>query len=170
VRAYLAIGSNLGDRWAYLRFALGALAGLDPDLVVSAVYETDPLGGPADQGAYLNAVARLETDLSPRGLLAFAQSIEADAGRVRRERWGARTLDVDIVATDGPPVDEDGLVVPHPRMAERAFVLSPLEDVDPAAVPGNWRERLFDQLAGVRRVGYLVPPFTEAPLTAATEQ
>jgi 2-amino-4-hydroxy-6-hydroxymethyldihydropteridine diphosphokinase len=170
VRAYLAIGSNLGDRWAYLRFALRALARLDPDLIVSPVYETDPVGGPADQGAYLNAVVGLETDLLAKELLVFVQRIEADAGRVRRERWGARTLDVDIVAIDGVRVDEEDLVVPHPRMAERAFVLAPLEDINPAAVPGRWRERLFDQLAGVRRVGYLVRPFTESTLKAAGER
>jgi 2-amino-4-hydroxy-6-hydroxymethyldihydropteridine diphosphokinase len=170
LRAYLAIGSNLGDRWAYLRFALDALAELDPDLVASPVYETAPVGGPTDQGPYLNVVVGVETELTPKELLMFAKKIEADAGRVRLERWGARTLDVDIVAIDRVRVDEADLVVPHPRMTERAFVLAPLEDIGPGAVPKGWRERLAGQIAGVRRVGYLVRPFTEAALAAVPKR
>jgi pantoate--beta-alanine ligase len=156
VRAYLAIGSNLGDRWAYLHSALRALETLDADLETSPVYETAPVGGPVDQGAYLNAIVRVDTDLSPRELLEFAQAIESDARRVRDERWGPRTLDVDIVAINGVRVEDEDLVVPHPRMAERAFVLAPLEDLDPTAMPAGWRARLAGQLEDVRRVGYLV--------------
>jgi 2-amino-4-hydroxy-6-hydroxymethyldihydropteridine diphosphokinase len=162
VRAYLAIGSNLGDRWEHLRSALRELARLDPELCASPVYETAPVGGPSDQGPYLNAIVRLDTEVSPRELLEFAHRIESGAGRVRRERWGARTLDVDIVAIDGVRVDEDDLAVPHPRMAERAFVLAPFEDLEPTGVPADWRERLADQLEGVRKVGYLVPPYSDA--------
>ncbi|MGB9112161.1 MAG: 2-amino-4-hydroxy-6-hydroxymethyldihydropteridine diphosphokinase [Acidimicrobiales bacterium] len=164
MRAYLAIGSNLGDRWAYLRSALRMLGALDPDLVASPVYETTPVGGPDGQGAYLNAIVRVDTELSPRALLEFAQKVESDAKRVRHERWGPRTLDVDIVAIDGVRVADDDLVVPHPRMAERAFVLAPLEDLEPTAVPAGWRERLTDQLDGVRKVGHLLPADTEATL------
>ena len=129
-RALLALGSNLGDRWSYLRCAVAAL----PDVVeVSAVYETAPFGGP-DQGPYLNCVVRLETDLDARGLLELAQNRELAAGRVRGERWGPRTLDVDVLWVDGQTVDEPDLEVPHPRMFERAFVLVPLREVAPDLV------------------------------------
>ena len=129
-RALLALGSNLGDRWSHLRWAVDAL----PDVVeVSAVYETAPFGGP-DQGPYLNCVVRLETDLDARGLLELAQNRELAAGRVRGERWGPRTLDVDVLWVDGQTVDEPDLEVPHPRMFERAFVLVPLREVAPDLV------------------------------------
>jgi len=130
-RAFLALGSNLGDRWALLRRGVAAL----PDVVaVSPVYETDPVGGPDDQGAYLNLVVELDTDLSPRELLAAAQRAEAGAKRVRTERWGPRTLDVDVLLVGDEAVDEPDLVVPHPRMWERAFVLVPLADLAPELV------------------------------------
>jgi 2-amino-4-hydroxy-6-hydroxymethyldihydropteridine diphosphokinase len=130
-RAFLALGSNLGDRWALLRRGVAAL----PDVVaVSPVYETDPVGGPDDQGAYLNLVVELDTDLSPRELLEAAQRAEAGARRVRTERWGPRTLDVDVLLVGDEVVDEPDLVVPHPRMWERAFVLVPLADLAPELV------------------------------------
>jgi 2-amino-4-hydroxy-6-hydroxymethyldihydropteridine diphosphokinase len=130
-RAFLALGSNLGDRWALLR---RGVAGLPDVVAVSPVYETDPVGGPDDQGAYLNLVVELDTDLSPRELLAAAQRAEAGAKRVRTERWGPRTLDVDVLLVGHEVVDEPDLVVPHPRMWERAFVLVPLADLAPDLV------------------------------------
>ena len=130
-RAFLALGSNLGDRWALLR---RGVAGLPDVVAVSPVYETDPVGGPDDQGAYLNLVVELDTDLSPRELLAAAQRAEAGAQRVRTERWGPRTLDVDVLLVGDEVVDEPDLVVPHPRMWERAFVLVPLADLAPDLV------------------------------------
>jgi len=145
-RAYVALGSNLGDRAAHLQFAVDALdAAADIDVVaVSHVYETAPVGGPP-QDAYLNAAVAIETTLDPRALLALAQRIERDAHRVRVERWGPRTLDVDILLIDDVRLDESDLTVPHPRMWERGFVLAPLQDVAPALVdaPGPWE--------GVRR-------------------
>ena len=132
-RALLALGSNLGDRWVLLRDAVDTL----PDVVaVSVVYETPPVGGP-EQGSYLNCVVRLETDLGARALLAEAQRCEAAAGRTRHELWGPRTLDVDVLWVDGEEVDEPDLVVPHPRMFERAFVLVPLRDVASDLVPDS---------------------------------
>ena len=125
-RALLALGSNLGDRWANLG---GAVAGL-PDVVV---YETAPVGGP-DQGPYLNCVVLLETDLDARALLDAAQERERAAIRRRGVRWGPRTLDVDVLWIDGETVREPDLEVPHPRMFERAFVLVPLGDVAPDLV------------------------------------
>ena len=126
MRAYLGLGSNLGDRRAQLRTAVAAL----PDVVaVSPVYETDPVGGPAGQGPYLNLVVALETHRSPRELLDLAHSLEDAAGRVRKERDGPRTLDVDVLLVGDLCVDEPDLVVPHPRMWERRFVLAPLADL-----------------------------------------
>jgi 2-amino-4-hydroxy-6-hydroxymethyldihydropteridine diphosphokinase len=132
-RAFLALGSNLGDRVHYLRDAVDGLtrAGL---VAASPVYETEPVGGPGDQGAYLNMVVELETDASPRQLLGVCRRLEAAAERVREVRWGPRTLDVDIVWVDGVTVDEPDLVVPHPRMWERRFVLAPLRDLAPDVV------------------------------------
>jgi dihydroneopterin aldolase / 2-amino-4-hydroxy-6-hydroxymethyldihydropteridine diphosphokinase len=128
VTAVLSLGSNVGDRAAHLRAALDLLA----PVAVSPVYETDPVGGPA-QGAYLNLVA--VCDLDATAAWDLAQQAEEAAGRVRDVRWGPRTLDVDVVAADGPV--PAGLEVPHPRAGERAFVLVPWLDVDPVAVlPG----------------------------------
>ena len=134
-RAYLALGSNLGDRAAYLQTAIDSLAAArDVTIVeISSVYETGPVGGP-DQGRYLNAVVALDTALSPRELLALAQRLETDAKRVRRERWGPRTLDVDVLLVGDAVVSEPDLEVPHPRMWERGFVLAPLHDVAPDLV------------------------------------
>jgi 2-amino-4-hydroxy-6-hydroxymethyldihydropteridine diphosphokinase len=133
-RVLLALGSNLGDRAGHLRGAVAALG--DEVVATSAVYETPPVGGP-EQGPYLNAVVALRTDRSARDLLHRAHELEAAAGRVRLERWGPRTLDVDVLWIDGEEVDEPDLVVPHPRMFERAFVLVPLADVAPDLVPAD---------------------------------
>lgn len=133
-RAVLGLGSNLGDRRRHLRDAIAAI----PDVVaVSRVYETAPVGGP-DQGAYLNVVVRLETECSPRELLEICREREAEARRVRTVRWGPRTLDVDVLWVDGQTVDEPDLVVPHPRMFERAFVLMPLRDVAADLIPPSF--------------------------------
>lgn len=131
--AYLALGSNLGDREAFLR---AAVAGIPDIVAVSSVYETGPVGGPA-QGEYLNAVVALETELSPRELLEVARRLESEAGRVRTTRWGPRTLDVDVLLVGDLTVDDADLQVPHPRMGERAFVLAPLADVNPTLVPAE---------------------------------
>jgi 2-amino-4-hydroxy-6-hydroxymethyldihydropteridine diphosphokinase len=130
VRSFLGIGSNLGDREATLRHAVAAM----PDVVaVSPVYETEPVGGPR-QGAFLNAVVELETELSPRALLALCRTLEQAAHRVRLVRWGPRTLDVDVLLVGDLVVDEPDLVVPHPRLWERNFVLVPLADLAPDLV------------------------------------
>ena len=133
-RAHVGLGSNLGDRMAILDTAVRVL---DADeqthvMAVSRVYETEPVGGP-EQGPYLNAVAVLETDRSPHELLELLLATEDGLGRVRSERWGPRTADLDLLLYDGPPIDDPGLVVPHPRLTERGFVLVPLVDADPVA-------------------------------------
>lgn len=137
-RAFLGLGSNLGDRWQLLRDAVAAV----PDLVaVSPVYETDPVGGPEGQDPYLNLVVELDTRLSPRELLGVARRLEEEAQRVRTERWGPRTLDVDVLYVQGVEVNEPDLIVPHPRMWDRAFVLVPLADLAPDLVPDPPRGR-----------------------------
>ncbi|MGD9798506.1 MAG: 2-amino-4-hydroxy-6-hydroxymethyldihydropteridine diphosphokinase [Acidimicrobiia bacterium] len=130
MRAFLGIGSNLGDRLAILR---RAVAGVPDRVAVSPVYETDPVGGP-DQGAFLNAVVELDTERSPRALLEVCQALEQRARRVRLERWGPRTLDVDVLLVGDLAVADDDLVVPHPRLWERRFVLAPLRDLAPDLV------------------------------------
>jgi 2-amino-4-hydroxy-6-hydroxymethyldihydropteridine diphosphokinase len=130
VRAFLSLGSNLGDRRAYLRDAIDSLPGL---VAVSPLYETDPVGGP-QQGPYLNLVVELDTALEPMELLRLCHRIESAANRVRGEQWGPRTLDVDIVWMDGVEVDEPILTIPHPRWKERRFVLAPLRDLAPELV------------------------------------
>lgn len=131
IRTFLSLGSNLGDRRRLLAQAVDTL----PDVVaVSPVYETDPVGGPGGQGPYLNLVVELLTAIEPRPLLAICHRIEASAGRVRAERWGERTLDVDIIWMDGVEVDDATITIPHPRWRERRFVLAPLRDLAPDLV------------------------------------
>jgi 2-amino-4-hydroxy-6-hydroxymethyldihydropteridine diphosphokinase len=162
--AYLALGSNLGDRLELLRSAVRLLSEADGIEVVrsSRVYETEPVG--PSQPAYLNAVVEVRTDLEPAGLLAATRAVEGALGRVRGERWGPRTIDVDILTFDEVTIDEPDLVVPHPRMHERGFVLVPLGELeaDPM-LPGDRRLATLrlppDAVLGVR-------PFAP-PLVAA---
>ena len=139
MRAFLGLGSNLGDRAAHLRLAVASL----PDVVaVSHVYETEPVGGPPGQGRYLNLVVELDTDLEPHELLRIAKRLEAGAGRVPTDvRWGPRPLDVDVLLVDDRTVTEADLVVPHPRMWDRRFVVEPLRELAPELVPDDVRER-----------------------------
>jgi 2-amino-4-hydroxy-6-hydroxymethyldihydropteridine diphosphokinase len=142
-RAYLGIGSNLGDRLEYLQIAVDGLAAASGVAVmaVSHVYETDPVGGPP-QPEYLNAVVQVDTTLDAHELLDLAQRLERDAQRVRRERWGPRTLDVDVLILGDEQVDDPDLEIPHPRMRARGFVLAPLADFLPPGVidppEGGW--------------------------------
>lgn len=149
MRAFLGLGSNLGDRWAYLRDAVDSLADV---VAVSSVYETDPVGGPAGQEAYLNLVVELDTDLSARQLMSVGQRLQAAAERVQSERWGPRTLDVDVLWVDGVTIDDPDLQVPHPRMFERRFVLAPLAELAPDLVS---EEALADAVGNVAVVGTL---------------
>jgi 2-amino-4-hydroxy-6-hydroxymethyldihydropteridine diphosphokinase len=154
-RAYLGIGSNLGERLAYLQLAVDELAAADGVTVVgvSPVYETAPVGGP-EQPDYLNAVVAVDTTLTAHELLDVAHAVETEAERVRTVRWGPRTLDVDVLLVGDERVDDPDLVVPHPRMAERAFVVVPLADLDP-----TWRARIPADSDVVRSTGLaLVSP------------
>jgi 2-amino-4-hydroxy-6-hydroxymethyldihydropteridine diphosphokinase len=155
-RAVLSVGSNLGDRLGTLQGCVQAIGGLPETdvLAISPVYETVPVGGPA-QPDYLNAVLIAGTGLAPLDLLAGTQRIEADFGRFRvegAERFGPRTLDIDIISYDDQISDDPMLTLPHPRAHERAFVLAPWHDLDPAAsLPG--RGPVAALLAGLDRVG-----------------
>jgi 2-amino-4-hydroxy-6-hydroxymethyldihydropteridine diphosphokinase len=138
-RAYIGLGANLGDRRAALDAALAAL-GARPGVEVvgvSRVRETDPWG-PVEQPPFLNAAAAVHTTLSPREVLDALLAVERDLGRTRDgPRWGPRSIDLDLLLYGDEQIDEPGLKVPHPRLAERLFALEPLHDLDPAlVVPG----------------------------------
>jgi len=138
VRAFLGLGANLGDRLSNLRAAVRLLSEMaELEIVASSrVFETEPLGPP--QPRFLNAVVGARTALPPRGLLQAAQAVEKALGRVRGERWGPRVIDVDVLTLGGEVVDEPDLIVPHPRMHERGFVLVPLLELDPdPLLPGG---------------------------------
>lgn len=134
IRAYIAFGSNLGDRHAHLlaaRERLCAAAGIDC-IAASSLYESQPCGGPRGQGLYLNAVLEIATVLDPFALLELLQIIEKENGRVRSEQWSERTLDLDLLLYGDLIIDSEFLTLPHPRLHERAFVLLPLRELAPA--------------------------------------
>lgn len=135
-RAVLGLGTNLGDRLENLRLAVAALGALPHTCVeaVSSVYETEPVGY-ADQPAFLNAAAVVETGLSPRALLGACLGIEAAMGRRRTFRNAPRILDIDVLLVEGVEMAEEELTLPHPRMAQRGFVLVPLEELFPGHDP-----------------------------------
>jgi 2-amino-4-hydroxy-6-hydroxymethyldihydropteridine diphosphokinase len=159
VAAYIALGSNLGDRRAMLEEAL-ALLRLQPGVEVvnvSSYHETEPVGGPAGQGKFLNAAACLRTTLGARPLLGVLQAVEAQLGRVRTERFGPRTIDLDLLlyGTEILQIQEAGceLIVPHPRMHERSFVLEPLVEIAPLTVHPLLQSTAKDLLERLRRPG-----------------
>lgn len=161
-RYAIGLGSNLGDRLQHLVAACDELTERLGGLDVSPIYETEPMGGP-DQDPFLNAVAVVETDLAPLQVLDVCQEVERQRGREREVVWGPRTLDLDIITSDGPPVSIDRLTIPHPRAAKREFVVRPLADVWPDARVAERRdaasvlETLPDQ--GVDRLAYdWLPP------------
>jgi 2-amino-4-hydroxy-6-hydroxymethyldihydropteridine diphosphokinase len=129
--SYIALGSNLGDRLEHLRSGAQLLEAHQAIRITgkSRIFETEPVGGPDNQGAYLNAVVRLESRFTARQLLNVLLETELQRGRVRNERWGPRTLDLDLLLHGSQTIDEPGLIVPHPRLHERAFVLEPLADL-----------------------------------------
>ena len=131
VVTFIALGSNLGDRLEHLRVGAQLLEAHQGLRITgkSRVFETEPVGGPDDQGAYLNAVVRVQTQFTARHVLEVLLEVEHQRGRVRGERWGPRTLDLDLLIHGPEIVNEPGLIVPHPRLHERAFVLEPLADL-----------------------------------------
>lgn len=159
-RAFLGLGSNVGDRWAWLEQARSRVAGLPRTTLVrsSAIYLTAPVGGP-QQEDYFNQVLEIETTLGPQELLLALQMIERELGRVRQERWGPRTVDVDILWYHGYSLMEPNLTLPHPRLEERRFVLEPLAELAPDLVLASGRtvaealEQVLDQRVERLRVG-----------------
>ena len=149
-RAFLGLGSNMGDRWRTLRDAVDSLG--SSVVQCSQVYETDPVGGPRGQDPYLNVVVEIDTNLSPRDLLGVCHRLESAAGRVRTERWGPRTLDVDILCIDGVTVDSPDLTIPHPRMWERRFVVAPLEELAPELLPPDANDLAEGRVSVVGRL------------------
>jgi 2-amino-4-hydroxy-6-hydroxymethyldihydropteridine diphosphokinase len=152
--AYVGIGSNLGDRLENLRAAVRDMAGTADVRVVrsSSVYETAPVGGP-QQGDFLNAVVEISTELEPHALLEALQRIENELGRVRAERFGPRTIDLDLLLYGDEEIDDPDLTVPHPRMRERAFVVVPLTELGAGNALPNGRplEPVTDAAQTVRR-------------------
>jgi 2-amino-4-hydroxy-6-hydroxymethyldihydropteridine diphosphokinase len=151
VRAYVGLGSNLGDREQVIADAV-SLLDQHPDIDVlraSALRETEPWG-PVVQPLFLNGAVSVETTLTPRALLEALLDVERRLGRVRDERWGPRTIDLDLLLYGDAVVDEPGLTVPHPRLRERAFALEPLHELDPCLViPGEGPvSQLLDALDG----------------------
>lgn len=152
MRAWLGIGSNIGDMAATLDRAVAALAATPGIAVVarSSDYRTPPWGK-TDQPWFLNGAVGIETSLDPHALLDACQAIERDLGRVREERWGPRIIDLDVLAYEGAAVEDERLVLPHRYVRERAFVLVPLAEIAPDLVIGG--ERVTDALAKLDKAG-----------------
>jgi 2-amino-4-hydroxy-6-hydroxymethyldihydropteridine diphosphokinase len=159
-RIYLGLGSNLGDRLANLLRVIERLKerGIRP-VRSSRVYETEPVGPP--QPDYLNAVIEVATDLDARALLEACLEVEASLGRVRGEPWGPRTIDVDLLAFGDEDIDEPGLAVPHPRAHERAFVLVPWLELEPAPRLAGGRRLDALRLGDLQGVRPVAPPLLE---------
>jgi 2-amino-4-hydroxy-6-hydroxymethyldihydropteridine diphosphokinase len=153
VKAYLGIGSNLGDRLGNLQDAVDGLNAETGIRVMasSRVWETDPVGGPS-QPDFLNVVVSVHAELEPLALLVACQRVEEALGRVRDVRWGPRTVDIDIELIDGLVLDDPALTVPHPRMIQRAFVMLPLLELDPNVTLPNGI-RLVDLPLGPHAAG-----------------
>ncbi|HOL17103.1 MAG TPA: 2-amino-4-hydroxy-6-hydroxymethyldihydropteridine diphosphokinase [Bacillota bacterium] len=152
--AYIGLGSNLGERLSLLKRSLELLQQQYPLSIsmISPLYETEPVGGPL-QGLYLNACAAIKTALSPVLLLRAMQEVEIKLGRVRTKRWGPRTLDLDLLLYDTLIMHTPTLILPHPRMTERLFVLSPLSDIAPDLVIPGTRKTVSEFKAGLDSAG-----------------
>lgn len=135
-RAFLSLGSNMGDSLTLLQQAVGSMDGI---VAVSPLYRTDPVGGP-EQDPFLNIVVELDTELAPHALLGMCHRLESAADRVRVLHWGPRTLDVDIIWMDGVTMAEPELEIPHPRMRSRRFVMAPLADLAPDVAGAGWSD------------------------------
>lgn len=159
-RVFVGLGSNLGDRVAYLKAAVAALRA-SPGVEVartSSIYETDPVGV-EDQPMFLNAVAELRSDLAPGDLLGRLKQIEVEVGRMPGEHWGPREIDLDLLLYGDEMIDDGDLEVPHPEMGHRSFVLVPLLEIDrDISIPGVGPARMRDMMLGRAGVRLAHPP------------
>jgi 2-amino-4-hydroxy-6-hydroxymethyldihydropteridine diphosphokinase len=158
VEAFLALGSNLGDRIRYMQRAINALRQHDHIRVMalSPLYETEAVGY-TEQPDFLNMVAHIQTSLSPQDLLFVCMQIEKENGRTREIKWGPRTLDLDILLYGTQVIQEKNLVIPHPRMCERAFVMIPLCDLAPSLIHPVYKKTIQELTESVRGKEGVVP-------------
>ena len=157
--AYLGLGSNLGNRMAFLRSGRDTLVD-QPGIVLiraAGVYETEAVGGPPENPLFLNTVLQIETSLEPQQLLATCMAVENEFGRSRPVRWSPRTLDIDILFYADQVICEENLTTPHPRLQERAFVLAPLREIAPDLRHPLLEQTITALAAGCAGVEELVP-------------
>lgn len=157
--AYLGLGSNLGNRLAFLRGGRDTLIN-QPEIKLiqtSGVYETEAVGGPPDNPCFLNAVLQVQTSLDPHQLLEACLAVEDEFGRSRPVRWAPRTLDIDILFYADQVVCEEHLIIPHPRLQERAFVLAPLLEIAPNLKHPQLDQTITELAAGRAGITELVP-------------
>ncbi len=156
--SYIAIGSNLGNTFENCRRAIAAITAEEKNRLVrcSSFYKTEPVGK-KDQDWFLNGVLAVETALLPRELLDFLLAIEGALGRERRERWGPRVIDLDILFYGKQVISEPGLEIPHPRVQERRFVLVPLHEIAPGLIHPRLRKTVADILANLKEGGQVLP-------------
>ncbi len=164
MRVAIGLGSNQGDRLGQLRGAISGLSLSAEITAVSSLYRSDPVGGP-EQPDFLNAVVVVDADLTLRALLAVCQQLENAAGRSREERWGPRSLDVDLLTAAAAPVDDPDLMVPHPRLPDRRFALEPLAEVWPDAATGATTARVGLEAVADQSVDRLADPGWETALS-----
>ena len=158
-KTYISVGSNIGDRLENCRKAVAAIADLARVTAVSSVYETEPVG-PKDQPDFINCAVEIETDLPPGKLLSELLSIEDALGRVRKERWRERAVDLDIIFYGSLVMHSDDLTIPHPRAHLRRFVLEPLAEINPGFVHpvlGATVSEILEKVEGTERVVKTAP-------------
>lgn len=148
--AYIGLGSNMGDKVGNINKAIAALGKISGNkvLAVSSFYETEPVGD-IDQDWFINAAVKIDTGLTPRELLEILLKIEKELGRVRDARWGPRTIDLDILLYDDLALNEEGLVIPHPYLHERRFVLAPLAEIAPGLIHPRLKNSMSELLKGL---------------------
>jgi len=161
-RVFIAIGSNLGDKISNCRRAIDEIAGFYEIVKVSSLYETEPVGN-EDQPNFINSVAEIRTDISPHELLAHLNRIEEKLGRVRSEKWGPRTFDLDIIFYGDQIIKDDNLIIPHPRAHLRRFVLEPICEIAPEFIHSEIKISVLELLKNLpdnKKVIKLNEPFT----------